>query len=181
MKKNNAILAGVAAVALAAAMVPAAMAAAAIEGTSTQPTTGQAVVKYKVTEGYTWSIHSDIDFGANKGANSTKVEVKSEANTVSVSKNVIAPGNHLVITVRGDGADSAFTIANKTSAETTLGYAVSKKDATSPLAVNGEVLSLEAGMNVGSQILDFTLTTGSGTAEVAGEYEGHVVYTAAVK
>ncbi len=173
MKKNNAILAGVAVVALAAAMVPAAMA----ENVKTTDTT---TVKYEVTAGYEWSVPSVIDFAKDKGVNQTS-SVTADADTgdtqkVQVTKNIIPDGETLRITMAGTGG--AFEIKN---GETTLTYTVTKNDtAKTAIASGGEVLSVAAGTNTGDQDLIFTLKTGTGTAEVAGKYEGTITYTAAV-
>lgn len=176
MKKNNAILAGVAAVALAAAMVPAAMAGDAVNGTSAADTTSTTQVKYAVTGGYTWSVPSEIDFGSDKGTNATSV-VKADEK-VAVTKNVIEDGKTLTITAKGSGDDGAFQVKN---GNTKLGYTVKVDDSEQVLTVGGEVLSVPAGTNTKDAALTFTLSTTTGTAEVAGTYSGTVTYTASVK
>lgn len=174
MKKNNAILAGVAAVALAAAMVPAAMAESTMTGNAANQytTTGMTDVKYAVTESYEWTIHSEIDFGENAGVNKS---VEKTGNTVSVTKNIIPDGTKLQITVAGSGTDGAFEIKN---GSTPLTYTVKKGD--NGISSGGSVLDVSAGTNAADAALTFTLSTTTKGAEVAGDYKGTVTYTATV-
>ena len=154
-------------------------------GTSaTQTTTGNTDVKYEVTEGYEWTIHSDIDFGSNaKKDNTTSVEKTN--NTVEVTKNVIPNGKRLQIIINGNNGgnktsgfgDGGFAIT--TSEGASLGYSV--KNANVTLNNSGTVLSLGAGTNTGSVDLTFTLDLGKNSAEVAGSYTGKVIYTASVE
>lgn len=130
-------------------------------------------VKYEVTQGYEWTIHSEIDFGKDAGVNKT---VTKEKNTVSVDKNVIPDGTKLNITVAGSGTDGAFTIAN---GATKLNYTI--KNGSTNIATGGTVMDVAAGTDTSSADLTFTLTTGNGSAEVAGKYTGTVTYTAAIK
>lgn len=130
-------------------------------------------VKYEVTQGYEWTIHSDIDFGKDKGVNQ---KVALDSNTVSVTKNIIPDGKKLQITVKGSGNQNAFAIAN---GNTSLNYTVAKGAGTD-IATGGTVLELAAGTNTGAQALTFTLNTGDSAAEVAGAYTGTVTYTAAI-
>lgn len=173
MKCRKGLVAGVVAVCMMGAMGVNAFAAD-INGTSAQDTTASTTVKYEVTEGYTWSIHSEIDFGKNAGANSKTVE--KTGNTVSVSKNIIPDGKTLKITVKGSGENGEYQIKN---GNTILNYTI-KTDSTE-IATGGNVLSVAAGTNADSKALTFTLTTGKGTAEVAGNYTGTVTYTASIE
>lgn len=149
------------------------------EGTSTTGTTDPTElgtnVKYQVDQTYEWSIHPEIDFGANKDVNKDVVS-KNEKNTVSVTKSVLAEGNKLHIQVKGSGTDDAFTINNGKSE--VLSYAIN--DGTADLAVDGTVLDVAAGANVGSKDLKFTLRTANRASEIAGSYTGTVTYTASV-
>lgn len=140
-----------------------------IPGTGETATTGQTTVKYTVTGGYEWSIHTAINFTDN-------LTVGNE--TVKVTKNVIPENKKLQITVKGDGDNSAFTIKNQ--AGTVLSYEV--KENNSKINVNGEVLSVKSGTNEGTASLTFNLTklANGNTAEVPGEYTGKVIYTASV-
>ena len=131
-------------------------------------------VKYSVTEGYEWSIHSAIDFGSNAGVNQT---VEKTGNVVSVTENVIETGKTLNISVAGSGTDGAFTIENK-SGTATLNYHV--LDGSTEKATGSTVLSVEAGTKTGSKDLTFKLDTSTGTSEVAGNYSGTVTYTATI-
>ena len=130
-------------------------------------------VKYQVEESYDWSIHSEIDFGKNAGSKSS---VEKENNAVKVTKNVLLEGNKLKISVKGSGTSNAFSITNgKTEV---LSYKIN--DGASDLAVGGTVLEVNAGTNVGSKALKFTLATANREAEIAGSYTGTVTYTAEV-
>lgn len=143
-----------------------------------EPDTKQTQVKYEVTQGYEWTIHSEIDFGKDKGVNQTVTS--SGKNTVSVNKNIIPDGKTLNITVKGSGKNGEYEIKSGT---TVLTYTIKEgtgenvKDVT----VGGNVIALAAGHNDASKDLTFTLTTGSGSAEVAGSYTGTVTYTAAIQ
>ena len=172
---------GVAAAAMVAAMVPGMAFAADITGTINDVTTeGTTDVKwYHVTSGYTWSVPSEIDFGMDKGANQTSAVAADgqgeNPQQVKVTKNVIPDGAKLQITAEGNGTQGAFTVVN---GKTTLSYTVAKGDST--INPGDVVLSVNAGTAEGSQPLTFTLSTGSNTAEVAGDYEGKVHYVASI-
>lgn len=137
-----------------------------------EPDTKQTQVEYEVTQGYEWTIHSDIDFGKDKGVSAT---VEKGNNIVSVSKNIIPDGKTLKITVKGSGTDGAYEIKN---GNTTLNYKI--KVGESEIATGGDVMNVGAGTNSASKDLTFVLTTGNGTAEVAGSYTGTVTYTASI-
>ena len=174
MKCSKKVLAATVAAAMIATM--GASTVFAVTGT-TDSTNTNTTVKYEVTQGYEWSIHSAIDFGKDKGVNQT-VSSTETTNKVSVTKNIIPDGKKLEITVAGSGTNSAFTIA---SGNTTLGYAIKVDGSEDALGVNGVVMDVAAGTNSTDKNLTFTLTTGSGTAEVAGSYTGTVTYTASIK
>lgn len=152
--------------------------AADVNGTSKQDTNANAEVKYSVEEGYTWNIHSDIDFGTSAGINKS---VKKGNNTVQVSKNVIPDGKKLQITVKGSygtsNAQNGFKIIN---GGTTLDYTIVKTGEADALTIGGVVMEVDAGTNEKTQDLDFTLNTAKSGAEVAGKYEGIVTYTASI-
>lgn len=131
-------------------------------------------VKYSVTEGYDWTIHSAIDFGSNAGINQT---VEKTGNVITVTGNVIETGKTLNITVAGSGTNGAFTITNTGGTET-LNYHV--LDGTSEKATGSTVLSVEAGTNTASKDLTFKLDTTTKASEVAGNYSGTVTYTATI-
>lgn len=136
--------------------------------------TKSANLKYQVTEGYEWSIHSEVDFGKDAGTNKT-VDGTMETNTVAVTKNIIGDGKKLNITVAGSGTTGAFTIAN---GNTVLAYDVAAGDQT--VLTGGTVLDVAAGTNKDSKVMTFTLHTTTDEAEVAGNYAGTVTYTAAI-
>lgn len=130
-------------------------------------------LNYQVSSSYDWIIHSSIDFGADAGVNKT---VDRTGNQVKVLKNVIPEGKYLNISVKGSGANDAFTVDNGGSE--VLNYDVS--DDNGAVGVNENVLSVPAGTNTAVQNMNFKLNTKKGSAEVAGNYNGHVIYNAEV-
>lgn len=130
-------------------------------------------LNYQVSSSYDWIIHSAIDFGADAGVGKT---VDRTGNQVKVLKNVIPEGKYLNISVKGSGANDAFTINNGGSE--VLNYDVS--DDNGAVGVNGNVLSVPAGTNTATQNMGFKLNTTKKSAEVAGQYNGRVVYNASV-
>lgn len=130
-------------------------------------------VKYEVGSHYKWTIHSAIDFGADAGPNSS---VSKNGNQVNVLENVIPEGKYLNISVKGDGADGAFTLTNGKTEK--LPYDVT--DDAGDVAVNGNVLSVPSGTNTAAQNMNFKLNTKKATAEIAGNYDGKVIYNAEV-
>ena len=138
-------------------------------GNDSQSTT----LNYEVGSHYQWEIHSDIDFGADAGANKT---VDRTGNKVNVLENVIPEGKYLNISVKGSGANDAFTVSNGGSE--VLNYDVS--DNNGAVGVNGNVLSVPAGTNTATQNMGFKLNTTKKSAEVAGQYNGRVIYNASV-
>ena len=130
-------------------------------------------LNYQVSSSYDWIIHSSIDFGADAGANKT---VDRTGNQVKVLKNVIPEGKYLNISVKGSGTNDAFTVDNGGSE--VLNYDVS--DDNGAVGVNGNVLSVPAGTNTATQNMNFKLNTTKKSAEVAGQYNGRVIYNASV-
>lgn len=130
-------------------------------------------LNYQVSSSYDWIIHSSIDFGADAGVGKT---VDCTGNQVKVLKNVIPEGKYLNISVKGSGTNDAFTINNGGSE--VLNYDVS--DDNGAVGVNGNVLSVPAGTNTATQNMNFKLNTTKKSAEVAGRYEGRVIYNASV-
>lgn len=130
-------------------------------------------LNYQVSLSYDWIIHSSIDFGADAGVGHT---VDRTGNQVKVLKNVIPEGKYLNISVKGSGANDAFTIDNGGSE--VLNYDVS--DDNGAVGVNGNVLSVPAGTNTATQNMNFKLNTTKKSAEVAGQYTGRVIYNASV-
>lgn len=130
-------------------------------------------LNYQVSSSYDWIIHSSIDFGADAGVGKT---VDRTGNQVKVLKNVIPEGKYLNISVKGSGANDAFTVDNGGSE--VLNYDVS--DDNGAVDVNGNVLSVPAGTNTATQNMNFKLNTTKKSAEVAGQYNGRVIYNASV-
>lgn len=130
-------------------------------------------LNYQVSPSYDWIIHSSIDFGADAGVGKT---VDRTGNQVKVLKNVIPEGKYLNISVKGSGANDAFTVDNGGSE--VLNYDVS--DDNGAVGVNGNVLSVPAGTNTATQNMNFKLNTTKKSAEVAGQYTGRVIYNASV-
>lgn len=138
-----------------------------------EPDSKTTTLNYEVSSRYDWMIHSTIDFGADAGTNKT---VDRTGNQVKVLKNVIPEGKYLNISVKGSGANDAFTVDNGGSG--VLNYDVS--DDNGAVGVNGNVLSVPAGTNAATQNMNFKLNTKKGSAEVAGVYNGQVIYNASV-
>lgn len=130
-------------------------------------------LNYQVSSSYDWIIHSSIDFGADAGVGKT---VDRTGNQVKVLKNVIPEGKYLNISVKGSGVNDAFTVDNGGSE--VLNYDVS--DDNGAVGVNGNVLSVPAGTNTATQNMNFKLNTTKKSAEVAGQYNGRVIYNASV-
>ena len=130
-------------------------------------------LNYQVSSSYDWIIHSSIDFGADAGVGKA---VDRTGNQVKVLKNVIPEGKYLNISVKGSGANDAFTVDNGGSE--VLNYDVS--DDNGAVDVNGNVLSVPAGTNTATQNMGFKLNTTKKSAEVAGQYTGRVIYNASV-
>lgn len=197
---------------LAAAMLGSMAMPAFAEDTTVQPvngttnsTTDNTVVKYEVTQGYTWKIHSEIDFGKDRTAtqgtttyDSTQQKITNgdgnSKNVVEVTKNVIPSGKKLVIKVQGNGGGTETTTSAvagefkiKETASTnqkTLDYTVTSSAITANsgnITAGSAVLTVEAGTNTGKTYMTFVLDTTSQDAEFAGSYEGRVVYTASIE
>lgn len=138
-----------------------------------EPGEKSTTLNYQVSPSYDWIIHSSIDFGADAGVGKT---VDRTGNQVKVLKNVIPEGKYLNISVKGSGANDAFTIDNGGSE--VLNYNVSDDNGT--VEVNGNVLSVPAGTNTATQNMNFKLNTTKKSAEVAGQYTGRVIYNSSV-
>lgn len=182
-RTKKSIAASISAAALATAMLPAM--AFAIEGPADEgvSTTGTTQVKYAVTEGYEWSIPTMIDFDKDKGVKKTSlVEATADAGNaqkVMVTRNVIGDGKALQITAAGSGENGNFSIKN---GSTILNYKIEKPgNPATEVTPGGEVMNVPAGVSEGDQPLFFTLSTSTGTAEIAGKYTGTVTFTADVK
>lgn len=163
-------------------------------------------VLYEVTGGYTWSVPATINFGKNAGGGAQKrtvnatetaekesteaTEAAGTAPKVFVTKNVIAPGKTLKINLKAqdgnafevktseDGNEATLTYKVKTTAETIDGTPTTPYT-TKPVDAKGtDILALKAGKNTGDVALEFELTTAKSKAEIAGKYEGNVVFVA---
>lgn len=133
-------------------------------------------VTYTVTESYAWSVPSTIEFTSS--TDTVKAD-DDDGNTqkVKVTQNVISENTKLKITAAGSGNDNAFTIKTSKAVDI-LPYTIKVGASTDALAVNGTVLEVNAGTNTGSADLTFSLE--KKTVEKAGNYNGSVIYTAAV-
>ncbi len=167
MNLRNTLMAAIAATSMVTPVVT-------TSGFCAEPETKQADVKYEVTEGYEWRIHGTVDFDKDKGVNTT---VSQDADqTVAVTKNVIAENSHVNIKVAGSGTDGAFTITN--GGTEVLSYVT--KAGGAEVATGGDVLNVEAGTNSGEVAMHFDLKTTDKDAEVAGQYNGTLTYTASI-
>lgn len=133
--------------------------------------TKSTTLKYSVDESYEWQIHDAIDFGSDKGVNNTSTVTKTEG--VKVTKNIISDGKQLVISLKND---NAFTVVN---GNTSLSYTAMA--GSTAVGAGDNVLVVSAGTNEASEDMTFTLSTGSGQSEVAGEYTGTIGYIATVE
>ncbi len=154
-------------------LIPSIVPAMAKEVDSARDDNQSTQVKYEVGSHYKWLIHSAIDFGENAGPNSS---VSRDGNQVQVLENVIPEGKYLNISVKGDGTDGAFILTNGKTEK--LSYDVT--DDAGAVAVNDNVLSVPSGTNTAVQNMNFKLNTKKSTAEIAGNYNGHVIYNAEV-
>lgn len=154
------VLAAAMAVCMMAPMAGISVCAAALE------TTKNTTVSYTVSDSYEWSVPSNL----------TLVDGAAEL-TVEASSCVISTGKKLSITAVGNGTDGAFTVA--LGGGQTLGYTITVGNSADSLAVNGEVLAVNAGTTAGSAILKFKLAEDA-AATMAGTYTGTVTYTASV-
>lgn len=129
---------------------------------------------YQVSEGYTWTIHSLVDFGDDAGINSTPTVTKDSA--IKVTRNIIPDGTKLSITL-AEGNDYQVHNGN-----TALSYEVfNASDASgTAMAPKAEVMKVVAGTNTGSTPLTFKLKTSTTTSEVAGDYTGTIGYVASI-
>lgn len=173
--KNKLLSAGLAA----CMVVPMAMPVCAEDANPVAGNTRSTTLNYTVNESYEWSIHTAIDFKKDKDTNKTEVEGKVTDDTeqkVKVTHNVIGEGKKLHITARGNGTGDTFSI--KTGKSTVLNYAV--KSGNGNVVVNGTVLDVNAGTDIGSTDMTFILSTETKSAEIAGTYTGDIIYTASV-
>ena len=143
-------------------------------------------LKYNVTEGYTWSIPANIDFGANNGVTNAN---KTGQGNVTVNNCKIKNGYTLKITITGNdgqygmGTEHKFKVKTVDGAELPYEVDVKKNGAatTTSMMECNEVLELAAGKNHAESELTFTLktqTTDTSAAETAGEYIGYAIFTA---
>lgn len=169
--------------------------------------TANTEVNYQVDSKYTWSIPTEINFGANAGTGQTlivnadkeaeasnvlpseKNGFKGSAPKVYVTENIIAPGSALKISI--DTAQSSFLNGsflvgvNEAKATEYLYFKINKlnDDGGSGDELNAnksEVLRVLSGTKTGKQALVFTLKTTTDTAEKAGKYTGTIVFKSEV-
>lgn len=181
MKLKNLLASAIAACAMSMPMVTSVMAAEPVNSDHAAPTTQSTNLKYVVGSHYKWSIHTDIDFGHDKGIKKTDVDgavTDGSDQKVKVLENVIEEGKKLHITAAGSGTDGAFSVKNGASGTEVLTYAV--KSGENAVAANGAVLDVVAGENAGETPMTFTLSTTKNSAEKAGTYTGTITYSASV-
>lgn len=167
------------------------------EGITTPAEQKQACTKltYEVTEGYNWSIPSDINFDKDKGVNQEVAPINNPKTTVTVSNCKIKNGNTLHIDMKGNGGGDGNVAAGtngefkiKSVEGETLDYEVKIGDTET--AINTEVtsgadvLTLDAGKAALTKYLSFTLKTvrtATNVSEKAGSYHGYAIFTAQLK
>lgn len=140
-----------------------------------EPDNKTTTLTYQVDSNYDWMIHSAIDFGADAGP-STTVE-RTENNQVKVLKNVIPEDYYLCIRVKNKDENGKLVLTNGKSENLLCDVGWKDKD----ISWGDSLIHLAAGENTATQEMAFRLNTKKGSAEVAGEYNGTVVYEAAVK
>lgn len=107
---------------------------------------------------------------------STTVE-RTENNQVKVLKNVIPEDYYLCIRVKNKDENGKLVLTNGKSEN--LHCDVGWKD--EDVSWENSIIRLAAGENTATQEMAFRLNTKKGSAEVAGEYNGTVVYEATVE
>lgn len=132
-------------------------------------------LNYQVSSRYDWMIHSAIDFGADAEPNST-VE-RTENNQVKVLENVIPEDYYLCIRVKNKDENGKLVLTNGKSENLLCDVGWKDKD----VSWGNSLIHLAAGENTATQEMAFRLNTKKGSAEVAGEYNGTVVYEATVE
>ena len=132
-------------------------------------------LNYQVSSSYDWIIHSAIDFGADAGP-STTVE-RTENNQVKVLKNVIPEDYYLCIRVKNKDENGKLVLTNGKSENLLCDVGWKDED----VSWGNSLIHLAAGENTATQEMAFRLNTKKGSAEVAGEYNGTVVYEATVE
>ena len=140
-------------------------------------------LKYNVTEGYTWSIPADIDFGADNGT----VDVNKVGHgKVTVKDCKLKNDYTLKISMHGNGGQYSTDPGDfkvKTEEGATLDYTVEKGTVPNLIEVTAgeKILTLAAGNDRTEVDLTFTLETqktGTNLAEKAGEYIGYAIFLA---
>lgn len=140
-------------------------------------------VEYVVEASYSWSVPSKITFTSDK----TEVEANAETGEtqkVKVTKNVIPNGKKLQITVDSETTQTVASgkkFAIKTNEDAYLTYVIKKgTDYNDEIAVGGEVISVNSGIEQADTALKFVLTRDSGAnvSEKAGTYTGVAKFTA---
>ena len=132
-------------------------------------------LNYQVSSSYDWIIHSAIDFGADAGP-STTVE-RTENNQVKVLENVIPENYYLCIRVKNKDENGKLVLTNGKSENLLCDVGWKDED----VSWGNSLIHLAAGENTATQEMCFRLNTKKSSAEVAGEYNGTVVYEATVE
>ena len=139
-------------------------------------------VTYSVTEQYTWTIHSLVDFGDSIGPNSSSVISKNKA--ITVTKCSLQTGHELKITLSpansfemttDEGATLQYSVYNQQWADDKIpSSAVSLRAGDTVMTVHNE--------ETASSPVTFCLNTnsGDGVSEIAGDYRGSITYRAEV-
>lgn len=118
-------------------------------------------------ESFNWTVPSTITFDTNSNAN-------TKSGTVSVTDNTLASGRTLNIKI---ASDASLTLKDKSNSANTRKYTAKKGNTN--LTAGSTILSLPTS-TTGSQAIDFSLVGASGSAQVAGEYQDILKFTATV-
>ena len=153
---------------------------------------GKTTVKYYVTETYTWTIPSVIDFKSDADVGKTvtvsteaagDLKYQNENSKVVVKDNVIPEGKTLKIKVSGANNDASGQYRLLNGTKTYLNYSITKATGNAKLGNDAEVVSVAAGTDGVTENLKFELSTqiDSNTSEISGAYKDTLTFTATVE
>lgn len=124
-------------------------------------------VTYTVNATYQWTIPSE---GASMVLTTSGVTGK-----VALSKVNIAEKTKLQVTVKGNGADDAFTMS---SGSNTMPYTV--KIDGKEITKGTTILSCDSSKTEGEVSLTFSVPDNAATGYKVGEYSGKVIFTTSI-
>ena len=146
-------------------------------------------LKYNVTEGYTWSIPADINFGSDHGVTGVGQEYMKLKGKVTVKDCKLKNDYTLKISMNGNGGryntdPGDFKVKTAEGAELEYVVNIDRNDGDGlqpDLTSGGNILKLAAGKNKAETEITFSLVTPediNNAAEKAGEYIGYAIFLA---